>query len=100
MADTTVLIVGGGFAGLTCAQHLSKNDVDVFLLDRNNYHQFQPMLYQLATAQIAAYDIARPLRVIFRQHKTVDVHRTAAVSIDRKHDPSPQPPDRCSPRTT
>ena len=82
MADTTVLIVGGGFAGVTCAQHLAKNDVDVVLLDRNNYHQFQPMLYQLATAQIAAYDIARPLRGIFRHHKTVDVHRTAAVSID------------------
>ena len=82
MADTTVLIVGGGFAGVTCAQHLAKNDVDVVLLDRNNYHQFQPMLYQLATAQIAAYDIARPLRGIFRHHKTVDVHRTAAVAID------------------
>jgi NADH dehydrogenase len=82
MADTTGLIVGGGFAGVTCAQHLARNDVDVVLLDRNNYHQFQPMLYQFATAQIAAYDIARPLRGIFRHHKTVDVHRTAAVSID------------------
>jgi NADH dehydrogenase len=82
MTDTTVLVVGGGFAGVACAQHLAKHDVDVILLDQNNYHQFQPMLYQVATAQIAAYDIARPLRGIFHGDKTVDVRRTAAVSID------------------
>jgi NADH:ubiquinone reductase (H+-translocating) len=82
MADTTVLVVGGGFAGLTCAQQLAKHDVDVVLLDRNNYHQFQPMLYQVATAQLAAYDIARPLRGILRHDKTVHFHRTAAASID------------------
>jgi NADH dehydrogenase len=82
MTDATVLVVGGGFAGVTCAQHLAKQDVDVILLDRNNYHQFQPLLYQVATAQIAAYDIARPLRGIFRHHKTVDVRRTAAQAID------------------
>jgi NADH:quinone reductase (non-electrogenic) len=82
MTDPTVLIVGGGFAGVTCAQQLAKHDVDVILLDRNNYHQFQPLLYQVATAQIAAYDIARPLRGIFRHHATVDVRRTPAASID------------------
>jgi NADH:quinone reductase (non-electrogenic) len=82
MSDTTALVVGGGFAGVTCAQELAKHDVNVILLDRNNYHQFQPMLYQVATAQIAAYDIARPLRGIFRHHKTVEVRRTAARSID------------------
>ena len=82
MTDTTVLIVGGGFAGVACAQHLAKHHVDVILLDRNNYHQFQPMLYQVATGQIAAYDVARPLRGIFRDDKSVDVHRAAAVSID------------------
>ncbi|MBP2328696.1 NADH dehydrogenase [Kibdelosporangium banguiense] len=82
MADTTVLIVGGGFAGVTCAQHLAKHNVDVILLDQNNYHQFQPMLYQVATAQVAAYDIARPLRGIFHRDKTVDLRRTAAASID------------------
>jgi NADH dehydrogenase len=82
MSDATVLVVGGGFAGVTCAQQLAKHDVEVILLDRNNYHQFQPMLYQVATAQIAAYDIARPLRGIFRHDKTVEVRRTAAVSID------------------
>jgi len=74
--------VGGGFAGVACAQELAKQDVDVILLDQNNYHQFQPMLYQVATAQLAAYDIARPLRGIFRHNKTVEVRHTGVTSID------------------
>jgi len=82
MSDTKVLIVGGGFAGVACAQQLAKHDVDVVLLDRNNYHQFQPMLYQVATAQLAGYDIARPLRGIFRHNKTVEVRHTGVTSID------------------
>jgi NADH:ubiquinone reductase (H+-translocating) len=64
------------------APQLAKHEVDVVLLDRNNYHQFQPMLYQVATAQVAAYDIARPLHGIFARDKTVDVRRTAVTSID------------------
>jgi NADH:ubiquinone reductase (H+-translocating) len=82
MSDATVLVVGGGFAGVTCAQELAKHDVNVILLDRNNYHQFQPLLYQVATAQLAAYDIARPLRGIFRHHTSVEVRHTPATSID------------------
>jgi NADH:ubiquinone reductase (H+-translocating) len=86
MSDPTVLprvvIVGGGFAGVSCAQQLAKHDVNVILLDRNNYHQFQPLLYQVATAQLAANDIARPLRGIFRHHKSVDLRRETAIAID------------------
>jgi len=82
MSDTKVLIVGGGFAGATCAKQLAKHDVDVILLDRNNYHQFQPLLYQVATAQIAAYDIARPLRSMFRHDRTVDIQRASAEAVD------------------
>jgi NADH dehydrogenase len=82
MSEETVLIVGGGFAGVTCAQQLAKHDINVILLDRNNYHQFQPLLYQVATAQLAASDIARPLRGIFRHHATVDVRHTPAAAID------------------
>ena len=52
MSDTTVLIVGGGFAGVACAQLFAEHDVDVIMLDRNNYHLFQPMLYQVATGAV------------------------------------------------
>ena len=54
-----VVIVGGGFAGVGCAKELaSHDDVHVTLIDRHNYHQFQPLLYQVATAQLAPSDIA------------------------------------------
>jgi NADH dehydrogenase len=61
----SVLIVGGGFAGVGCARELAKHDIDVTLFDRNNFHQFQPLLYQVATAELAPDDVARPLRAIF-----------------------------------
>ena len=55
-----VVIVGGGFAGLGCAQKLADHDdVHVTLIDRNNYHQFQPLLYQVATSQLARHAISR-----------------------------------------
>ena len=58
-----VVIVGGGFAGLGCALRLADHkDVQVTLIDRNNYHQFQPLLYQVATSQLAPSDIAHSLR--------------------------------------
>ncbi len=58
-----VVIVGGGFAGLGCARKLAKNDeVQVTLIDKNNFHQFQPLLYQLATAQLGTSDVAMSLR--------------------------------------
>ena len=63
--DHTVLVVGGGFAGVGCARELARKHIDVTLVDRNDYHQFQPLLYQLATAQLAVSDLARPLRGIF-----------------------------------
>jgi len=82
MTDSNVLIVGGGFGGVACALELAKHDIHVTLFDQNNYHQFQPLLYQVATAQIAAYDIARPLHGVFRKHKTVQVERASVTSID------------------
>src|SRR5579871_3944469 len=84
MTESNVLIVGGGFGGVACALELAKHDVHVTLFDQNNYHQFQPLLYQVATAQIAAYDIARPLHGIFRKHDAISVERAAVRSIDPK----------------
>jgi NADH dehydrogenase len=69
-----VVIVGGGFAGLACARGLAKNhDVRVTLLDKNNFHQFQPLLYQLATSQLGTPDVATSLRRTLRGHANVDV---------------------------
>ena len=66
-------MLGGGLAGVACAHQLGDSDVDVTLVDRNDYHQFQPLLYQVATSQLPAEDIARPHRTIFREHPTVEV---------------------------
>src|SRR6476619_778043 len=78
-----VVVVGGGFAGLGCARRLAKHDdVQVTLLDRNNYHQFQPLLYQVATSQLASSDIAYSLRKLFHDHPNVDVKLADVASID------------------
>src|SRR3982751_265895 len=78
-----VIVVGGGFAGVGCVRRLAdRDDVRVTLIDRNNYHQFQPLLYQVATSQLASSDIAYSLRKLFRHHPNVDVKLTEVVSID------------------
>ena len=78
-----VVIVGAGFAGLGCARALAgHSDVRVTLLDRNNYHQFQPLLYQVATSQLARGDVAFSLRKLFRDHPNVDVKLGDAASVD------------------
>ena len=64
----TVVVLGGGLAGVACAHKLGDEGVDVVLVDRNDYHQFQPLLYQVATSQLPAEDIARPHRTIFREY--------------------------------
>lgn len=71
-----VVIVGAGFARLEAAKRLGRAGVDVLLLDQNNYHQFQPLLYQVATAQIALSTVARPLRsILHREQKHVTGRR-------------------------
>ncbi len=78
----SVVIVGGGFAGVGCAKELAKHDLSVTVIDRNNYHQFQPLLYQVATAELATTDIARPLRGVFKSEPTVRVHRAEVTDVD------------------
>jgi NADH:ubiquinone reductase (H+-translocating) len=78
-----VVIVGGGFAGLNCARKLAANPhVRVTLLDKNNYQQFQPLLYQVATAILAPGNIAFNLRGTLSGHPNIDVKMTEVVSVD------------------
>ena len=78
-----VIVVGGGFAGVGCARRLARvDDMRVTLLDRNNYHQFQPLLYQVATSQLASSDIAYSLRKLFRDSPNVDVKLAEVRSMD------------------
>ena len=80
-----VVIVGGGFAGLGCARELADHDgVRVTLIDRNNYHQFQPLLYQVATSLLAPTDIAHSLREVFADQDNVDVKLAEISSIDTR----------------
>src|SRR5262245_58782683 len=78
----SVVILGGGFAGVGCAKELAKHDCNVTLIDRNNYHQFQPLLYQVATGELATPDVARPLRAIFKKHPTVRVAVAEVTEVD------------------
>jgi NADH dehydrogenase len=80
---THVVIVGGGFAGLGCAKELAEEDsVRVTLIDQHNYHQFQPLLYQVATAQLSATDIAFSLRQAFHGVENVDVKWAKVIGVD------------------
>src|SRR3954468_21777934 len=81
--DLHVVIVGGGFAGVGCARRLAGRDgVRVTPIDRNNYHQFQPLLYQVATSQLGSSDVAFSLRKLFRDERNVDVKLADAASFD------------------
>jgi NADH dehydrogenase len=81
-AKPTVLVVGGGFAGVGCATELGRHGVPVLLLDRNNYQQFQPLLYQVATAELGTTDVSNPLRALFSKFPSVDVKQLEAQSVD------------------
>ena len=78
----TVVIVGSGFGGLNAARALRRAPVNVVLLDRNNYHLFQPLLYQVATAGLEPEEIARPVRAILRGQKNFDFRLVEVAGVD------------------
>jgi NADH dehydrogenase len=83
MSRPKVVVIGGGFGGLSAVRHLKDGDLDIILLDRTNHHLFQPLLYQVATAALSAADIASPLRRIVRGSSNVTVMLDEAIAIDR-----------------
>jgi NADH dehydrogenase len=78
----TVVIVGGGFAGINAAKAIRDAPVDVVLVDRNNYHLFQPLLYQVASAGLSPSEIAHPLRAIFRKQKNFRFSMAEVQGVD------------------
>jgi NADH dehydrogenase len=81
VAAPHVVVVGGGFAGLSAARRLGGRDVRVTLLDRRNHHVFQPLLYQVATAGLSAPEVAAPLRRILRRYQNVTVLLAEATRV-------------------
>lgn len=77
-----VVIVGGGFAGLYLAKGLARAPVRVTLVDRNNHHLFQPMLYQVATAALSAPDISAPIRSVLRDQANAEILLGEVRSVD------------------
>src|SRR5215467_9453193 len=77
-----VVIVGAGFGGLEAAKNLACKDVRLTVIDRTNYHLFQPLLYQVATAALAPADIAAPVRAILSKCKNVEVILAEVESVD------------------
>jgi len=77
-----VLVLGGGFGGLNAAQKLKRAPVEVKLIDRRNFHLFQPLLYQVATGSLSPGEIAAPLRGVLSHHENTEVLLGEAVDID------------------
>src|SRR6202035_318528 len=77
-----VVVIGGGFGGLYAARAVGRQHVPVVLIDRVNYHLFQPLLYQVAAAALSPGEIAEPLRAILRKHRNVEVLLAEVSRID------------------
>src|SRR5918999_352241 len=77
-----VVVVGGGFGGLQAAKHLATAPVDLTILDRRNFHLFQPLSYQVATGALSPGEVAYPLRAIFRRYRNVRVLMAEVTGFD------------------
>ena len=82
MPRPRVAVIGAGFAGLECAKALAGSEVDVTVVDRNNFHTFSALLYQVATAELAPSDVGFPVRGLFHRAGNVTVRRGSVRSVD------------------
>ena len=83
--EPRIVIVGAGFGGLSLARKLAKTNYQIILIDKNNYHQFQPLFYQVAMAGLEPSSIAFPLRKIFQRKKNVFIRVTEVTDIDSEN---------------
>ena len=79
-----IVIVGGGFGGVSAARALRRSDAEVVLIDRRNHHIFQPLLYQVATAVLSPSDVAAPIRQLARKQKNLSVMLAEVTGLDLK----------------
>jgi NADH:quinone reductase (non-electrogenic) len=77
-----VVVIGGGFGGLQAAQHLATAPVELTIVDRRNFHLFQPLTYQVATGALSPGEVAYPLRAVFRRHRNVRVLMAEVTGFD------------------
>ena len=77
-----VVVIGGGFGGLQAAKHLATAPVDLTIVDRRNFHLFQPLTYQVATGALSPGEVAYPLRAVFRRHRNVGVVMAEVTGFD------------------
>ena len=77
-----VVVVGAGFGGLTVAHGLKDAKIQVTIIDRQNHHLFQPLLYQVATAAVSPADVSVPIRSLFRSNQNVSVLMDEVIGID------------------
>ena len=84
-AKKRIVIIGAGFAGLKLAKKLVGSGYQIVLIDKNNYHQFQPLFYQVASAGIEPSSILFPLRKIFQDQKNVYIRVAEVYSVDSKN---------------
>src|SRR5579864_4152660 len=82
MPNPHLVIIGGGFGGLYAARALKNTPVQITLLDRRNFHLFQPLLYQVATGSLAPGDISSPLRLVLKHQENVQVLLGDVVDFD------------------
>ena len=88
-ASHRVVVIGGGFGGLQAARRLRRAPVQITLVDRRNFHLFQPLTYQVATGALSAGEIAYPLRAIFKREHNV---RVLMAEVERRRPRRPQGP--------
>src|SRR5476651_2502501 len=83
-AQPHIVVLGGGFAGLNFAKSLANTNARITLIDRQNHHLFQPLLYQVATATLSSVEIAKPLRSIFSTYENISCELEEILAIDLK----------------